>query len=311
MARLSGLVLEAGDGWAIILNSQGEYRKIKTKTPLQVGEIWQDSGYNMKFALAAAILLVFLGGAFSILPVVAYAQVSSGIELGLNRWEWVVSARPLNDEGRELLQEVDLRGKSLDKAVELIVDNTLVNDNSDNKEIVVNVVTKKPGKEQDRQRIKDKVDSKVKQVLDKDKLNENKDNKNSNSHDNVNSESESSANKPANKDNQTGGKKPDAETNRIGNDNSPNIGENTDRNSNLNQDSNTVNKDESQGQKGGPNLQDDNGNKKLEDKDRNKDNNKNQDKDNNQTWKPFERMKQLKKQPDNLTVRNMVKDKKL
>ncbi len=177
MARLKGLVLEVGDNWALILSEQGEYKKIKTKSFLQVGEIWQEStGYTMKYAVAAAVLLVFLGAAFTFLPVVAYAQVSSGIELGLNRWEWVVSARPLNDDGRKLLQELNLQGKTLDQAVELIVDNTLINNsNSDNKEIVLNVVTRKPGDEQDRQRIMEKMDTKVKQILERDKLKHDRD----------------------------------------------------------------------------------------------------------------------------------------
>jgi hypothetical protein len=213
MARLKGMVLEAGENWALILSEQGEYKKIKTKTLVQVGEIWHEpNGYMMKYAVAAAVLLMFLGAAFSFLPVVAYAQVSSGIELGLNRWEWVVTARPLNDDGRERLQELNLRGKSLDQAIELIVDNTLINNNSENKEIVLNVVTIKPGKEQDEQRIMEKIDAKVKQIMEKDKLKANKDNKK-----NGNSDVESKLpvdNKqtdkllPANKDDLLRGNKP-------------------------------------------------------------------------------------------------------
>ena len=176
VARLKGLVLETGDDWALILSAQGEYKKIKTKTLLQVGEIWQEpTGYTMKYAVAAAILLVFIGTALSIIPVVAYAQVSSGIELGLNRWEWVVSARPLNDDGKKILQELNLRGKTLERAVELIVDNTVINNNSEHKEIVLNVVTREPGDEQNRQRIMEKMDTRVKQILDQNKLKYNKD----------------------------------------------------------------------------------------------------------------------------------------
>jgi hypothetical protein len=182
MARLKGLVLEAGNNWALILSEQGEYKKITTKTLLHVGETWQEpTGYMTKYAIAAAILLVFIGAAFSILPVVAYAQVSSGIELGLNRWEWVVSARSLNDEGRQLLQEINLQGKTLDQAVELIVNKTLINSDSEEKEIVINVVTKKPGDEQDKQRIMEKVDIKVKWMLDQYKTKTNVDNRNSDS----------------------------------------------------------------------------------------------------------------------------------
>lgn len=175
MARLSGLVLETGDNWAIILNSQGEYKKIKTKTLLQVGEVWQEpAGYTIKFALAAAVLLVFLGAAFSILPVVAYAQVSSGVELGLNRWDRVISVRSLNDDGSELLKTVNLQGKSLDQAVEMIVDNAINNSNSESPEIVLNVVTKKANMEQEKQRIMEKMDTKVKQLLDKNNVNKDK-----------------------------------------------------------------------------------------------------------------------------------------
>ncbi|PKM77471.1 MAG: hypothetical protein CVU90_06385 [Firmicutes bacterium HGW-Firmicutes-15] len=209
MNRLKGLVIEAGDNWALILSEQGQYKKIKTKNLLQVGEIWQEpTGYAIRYAVAAAVLLVFLGAAFSILPVVAYAQVSSGVELGLNRWEWVVSARPLNDEGRMLLQEVNLRGKTLDQAVELIVDNTLINSNPENKEIVLNVVTTKPGNEQNRQRIMEKMDTKVKQILDQDKLKANMDKKKGySSSENKNSNDEVETNKiiPSNKNDRFSG----------------------------------------------------------------------------------------------------------
>ncbi|MDD4803109.1 MAG: hypothetical protein PHF24_09255 [Syntrophomonas sp.] len=166
MTREKGIVLEVGEKWAIVLTQQGKYKRIKTKDFLQVGEIWQEpTGYLMRYALVAAILLVLLGAGFSFLPVTAYAQISSGVELGLNRWEMVVTTRPLNDEGSQLLQEVSLKGKTLEKAVEVIVDKTLAKSDADNKDIAVNVVTKKPNDEQNRQRMIEKMDTKIKRVL--------------------------------------------------------------------------------------------------------------------------------------------------
>jgi len=121
-----GVVLETGDGWAIVLLSNGEYKRVKTKKSLEVGELYNEKArFSFKYAVAAALFLVILLGTLDFFTVTAYARVSSGVELGLNRWDRVIYAKAVDDKGEELLQGINLKGQKVGKALEIIVDRSL------------------------------------------------------------------------------------------------------------------------------------------------------------------------------------------
>ncbi|MEQ8235809.1 MAG: anti-sigma factor domain-containing protein [Syntrophomonadaceae bacterium] len=121
MARVKGMVLASAEGQAIILTPDGEYRTIKTNHPLEVGELYEDMSRPWwRYAVAAAVVLALTLGTLDYFRVATYAQVSGVVELGVNRWGRVISARALNDEGERLLQILDLKNMNIEYAVAVI-----------------------------------------------------------------------------------------------------------------------------------------------------------------------------------------------
>ncbi|MEN6327364.1 MAG: anti-sigma factor domain-containing protein [Syntrophomonas sp.] len=166
MTKVKGIVLETSNNRATILTDQGEFKKVKISQPVQTGEIWQESPMLVwKYACAAAVLLMLIAGGLDFFSVTAYAQVSSGVELGLNRWDRVISVKALNSNSKQLIGSLNLKGKKVEEAVGELAKSNL--GNSDKKKPMITVVTKKPNSEKVKQRIKEKVNTKVKGVIDK------------------------------------------------------------------------------------------------------------------------------------------------
>jgi len=123
MARVKGMVLSSAEGQAIILTPDGEYRTIKTNHLLEVGELYEDMSRPWwRYAVAAAVVLALTLGTLDYFRVATYAQVSGAVELGVNRWGRVISVRALNDEGQQLLAQLDLKYMTIEFATELLED---------------------------------------------------------------------------------------------------------------------------------------------------------------------------------------------
>ena len=78
-----------------------------------------------KVALAACLLVAvlgagLLGAAFSLPTAYVTLDVNPSLELALNRFDGVVGARGLNDDGTALLEETNVVGMSYEEAVESI-----------------------------------------------------------------------------------------------------------------------------------------------------------------------------------------------
>jgi hypothetical protein len=155
VSRAKGIVLETTGNRATILTNQGEYKKVKINGPIQVGEIWQEpSGFIWKYACAAAVLLLVVAGGIDFLSVTAYARVSSGVELGLNRWDRVVSVKGLDNNSKNVLHNINLKGKSVENAVKILAQNKLYNPSSQ-----VTVITED-------NKIKQRVNEKIQKIPD-------------------------------------------------------------------------------------------------------------------------------------------------
>lgn len=78
------------------------------------------------FAAACAMLLLVIGiGGYNwTKQPVSYVgiDINPSIELGLNRFERVVSATAYNPEGEEILRELSLKGKKYTEAIDLVVE---------------------------------------------------------------------------------------------------------------------------------------------------------------------------------------------
>lgn len=81
--------------------------------------------YEMrKYAIAACIALLLIGGGFAYATPVSYlgVDINPSVELGINALGRVVEVIDYNDDGKAVLEGLDLENMKVDKAVKLIVD---------------------------------------------------------------------------------------------------------------------------------------------------------------------------------------------
>lgn len=167
MAKMQGIILDVYDKWAVILDTDGNYKKVKVKGAVQVGEQW--NGYyrpGWKSAVAAIITLALLGGCLDFFSVVAYAEVASGVKIGINRWDRVVSVEALGPETSKYVKSADLTGQKAEQAVAQVVKETvsIKSDQAMTKRPLVNVTSTRAD-ESNCQRLTRKMDGQIQQVI--------------------------------------------------------------------------------------------------------------------------------------------------
>jgi len=169
-----GLVVETGDGWVILLLPNGEFKEIRNKGFLQVGDVYRFGiHYLLKYAVAAVLFMAILLGTVDFLSVTAYARLSPGVELGLNRWDRVVSVKSTDQEGQEMMQELEVRGKKVDEALDIILKQSLNPSRApagNVKEITVLVEVKEGKDEKYQERLTEKIDKAVQKTVEKENM---------------------------------------------------------------------------------------------------------------------------------------------
>ncbi len=85
--------------------------------------LFANRAFFRTFAAACAMLLLVAGGYHWTIQPVSYVSIdiNPSMELGLNRFERVVSAVAYNPEGEEILQGLSLKGKKYTEAIDLVV----------------------------------------------------------------------------------------------------------------------------------------------------------------------------------------------
>lgn len=84
----------------------------------QVVTLWR----RLAVAACLVVALVAAGGWAWLTPTATISvDVNPSVELGINRFDRVVSARGVNDDGRALLSEVDVWGATYDEAVDRLL----------------------------------------------------------------------------------------------------------------------------------------------------------------------------------------------
>ena len=153
MSKMNGIVMESGPGWVLVLLENGEYRKFRSRSFLMPGDVYQGrtySPYPRYMAVAAAIIIMLLG-TLDFFNVLAYARVSSGVEMGINLWNRVISVSAINTEGESILRTIEPKGQDLEKALEMVLEESFKQvDDSSPKEIMVSIQKsdkKKPSRE--------------------------------------------------------------------------------------------------------------------------------------------------------------------
>lgn len=155
----TGIVTQVNKNIVYLMTAEGEFVKVKSKVAApSIGEIFSGEVYierkTIRFpALAAAMLsFIILGsGLYTYYtPVAAITiDINPSVELQINRWNRIIKASPLNEDGKKVLSNISVANKSPEQGLELIVaqaekDNFINEDyKASDKVISVHVVEKK------------------------------------------------------------------------------------------------------------------------------------------------------------------------
>lgn len=148
--RQKGMVMEAQDNWALLLMPNGTFRRIRTRQRLFQGQLYSPVQHSVYKPVAAAFLLAVLLFSWSFFPVVAYARLSTGVELGVNRYGRIVSSRVYNPGGEKLTTGLRIWGQSIDKVLPVLLHRSVeqIHDEA-GQEVGVELKAANPGVKQD------------------------------------------------------------------------------------------------------------------------------------------------------------------
>jgi len=186
-----GLVLEINNNRVIVLTPDGQFleQKITGKAPQIGSEIniktyqtdWRKWSLVGIAAVLALIVIPLLALQLFIYPqmTVAYVtmDINPSIELGLNRYDKVISARGLNEDGILLLDNMELKNIPVDRAIEMVTEKAIkekyISTDKENA-IIISYASEKPvrnespkiNSNQESQLVKQEaLENKVKQVI--------------------------------------------------------------------------------------------------------------------------------------------------
>ncbi|MFL0267308.1 anti-sigma factor domain-containing protein [Candidatus Clostridium radicumherbarum] len=147
MSSNTGIVMQLNKNHACVMTSSGEFLKLKiSKTPPKVGEVYTGQIVKdipfYKYAITAATLTFIVlcsSTAYAYYTPVAsvVVDINPSIKLDLNRWNRIIKATPLNEDGKKVLSELKVQNKSLNDGLNTLVlqakkDNFINGDKSNN-----------------------------------------------------------------------------------------------------------------------------------------------------------------------------------
>lgn len=136
---VKGIIMEISDKNVVLMTADGEFLRVKKPpTAIALGDeitaavsskttAYTHKKHMMKYASIAALILVLL------IPFVYFKQVyatvayinvdiNPSIEIGINRYNKVSETRALNDDGRRLLDGMNLNGLDIENALDSVID---------------------------------------------------------------------------------------------------------------------------------------------------------------------------------------------
>ncbi len=139
--RHKGTVFESSDNWAILLMPGGEFKKVKTKHRLHIGQMYAPVARAVyRPMVAAAVLIVTLAFSANFLTVAAWARLSPGVELGVNSWGRVISIKTQGVQGENLTAGMPMWGKNIEEVLPVLLERTVQQvGNAQQENIVVKV----------------------------------------------------------------------------------------------------------------------------------------------------------------------------
>lgn len=133
VSDLKALVVEVEGKYAIVLDKDGTFKKIKnngklsagSETDLPVNPAVRFPGAMRTAAVAAAFVIVAgIGfGAYSYATPYSYIEmdINPSVEITANRYDRILQVKALNDDGKVVIGDMDFKNKSLSEGVKNIV----------------------------------------------------------------------------------------------------------------------------------------------------------------------------------------------
>lgn len=127
-----GMVMNTKGKNATILCNGGEFVAAKSKPSWKAGDVvwFQEKRQNrmILYAIAACLALLIGIGTFKSNFLIAEVSlvsidVNPAVEIGINRFDKIVSVKPMDAKGEELLERLDIKNMNYVKAIESIVTN--------------------------------------------------------------------------------------------------------------------------------------------------------------------------------------------
>lgn len=128
---------------------------------------------KMKLNLIAMAIIVGVGGGFAYATPIDYVgvDINPSVQLGVNMFDKVVKVKALNEDGKKIVKESKLKNKDVDVAVAEIVESAseagYISKETEDNFVLVTTYTDNDKKAE---RLKEKVNKKVEEKLDKNKV---------------------------------------------------------------------------------------------------------------------------------------------
>lgn len=126
-----GIIFEIENGKATVIKNNGDFVSVSAHPDWKKGDVVTIQARNITFkpfSVIAACFLVFIsvsafgGKLYFDETALVSLDVNPSIELSVNRFDRVIAARSLNEDGRDILEQVHVKNKSLDNAVSALFD---------------------------------------------------------------------------------------------------------------------------------------------------------------------------------------------
>lgn len=127
----TGIVISIKNKKAGIMTAGGEFLYIRTSKVLPKigaihrGELYKKNLFNYKYAVtAASLMFVLISSSFAhayYSPVTTIVLSNPSVSLKANKWNKIISFKPLNSDGSLILSNIKLKNKSIDSGLELLV----------------------------------------------------------------------------------------------------------------------------------------------------------------------------------------------
>ncbi|KYH29652.1 MULTISPECIES: anti-sigma factor domain-containing protein [Clostridium] len=130
MLDKTGIVMEIKNKKARILTPSGEFVEVKINGSIPtIGSVYTGTQIRKipfyKYAAAAACLIISIstgGAAYAYYTPTASITLNTDLELKLNRWNKIIKALPLNENGKELLSSMNLENRDVNDGLGLIME---------------------------------------------------------------------------------------------------------------------------------------------------------------------------------------------